>query len=119
MANAQRGEASLKVGDTVYTLQYGWNAIAKIETVSGLTSNEIAGMIQPGKFNAGVFRAVLWGMLQKHHSDLDLEAVGDLMDEVEAAALSTAVREAMERSSLSGGDKENPRKASRSTGKTS
>lgn len=119
MANAQRGEAALTVGDKVYTLQYGWNAIAKIETVTGLTSGEVGAMIQRENFHAGVFRSVVWGMLQRHHPELDLEAVGDLMDDADTTALSQAVREAMERSSLGGGDKENPPKASRSTGKKS
>jgi hypothetical protein len=114
MANAQRGEADLVIGGKTYTLQYGWNAISNIATVTGLPMEEVGAKIARGNFHADVFLAVVWGMLRKHHAELDLEAVGDLMDDADPAEISEAVGLAMSRSTVGGGGekKENPQKAS-------
>lgn len=117
MANRHRGEVEIKLGGDTYTLKYGWTAVAKIETVTGLTIAEVADRLRSGNFHGATLVAVVWAMLQAHHSGITLDAAGDLMDEAESpSAVMDAVSEAMRRSGLHGGgeDKsENPRKASR------
>lgn len=78
MANAQRGEVSLEIGETTYTLRLGRNALATAETVLGKTWPDIVRDLD----GFATQRAVLWAGLQQYHPKLSLLDVGDLMDEL-------------------------------------
>jgi hypothetical protein len=112
MANKNRGESDLKIGGKTYTLKFGWNAIAQIETVLDKGINEILPLIQdPASFRGGALIAVLWGVLRHHHGELTLEDAGDLLDEAGPAAVSEALMVAISHSSI-GEEAGNPQKAS-------
>lgn len=78
MANANKSEVDLTIGDKTYTLKFGRNAMASVESLFGGTPfPEVA-----ANRSYSAVRAMLWAALQHHHSDIDLIAVGDLMDEL-------------------------------------
>lgn len=80
MANPERGEVDLVVGDTTYVIKLGRNALASVEGLLGRGFPEIAATLTSDP-QIGVMRAILWAGLQRYHPGLDLLQVGDLMDE--------------------------------------
>lgn len=78
MVNPKRGEVSLQIGETNYTLRLGRNALASAESVLGRTWPEIVRDLD----GFAVQRGVLWAGLQQHHPKLSLLDVGELMDEL-------------------------------------
>ena len=76
MANANKSEVELTIGETTYTLKFGRHAMASVESLFGGRSfGDIA-----SEQSFSVLRAMFWASLQKHHPDIDLLAAGDLMD---------------------------------------
>lgn len=89
MANAQRGEVSLTVGERTYTLVLNLNAQAEIEAaLSAATGHDVTWdqfqqkLSSPKLVGVRDLRLLIWGMTRKHHSALTLSQVGDLIDEV-------------------------------------
>lgn len=85
MANRHRGEVALEIEGKVYTLHAGINAVADAEGVFStadrrVTYQEIAEHAMRGSVTH--VRALIWSMLRKHHRDLSLTDVGDLIDAV-------------------------------------
>jgi hypothetical protein len=83
MANKHRGEVALEIEGKVYTLHAGINAVADAEGVFStadrrVTYQEIAEHAMKGSVTH--IRALIWAMLRKHHRDLSLPDVGDLID---------------------------------------
>ncbi len=85
MANKHRGEVALEIEGKVYTLHAGINAVADVEGVFStidrrVTYQEIAENAMKGSVTH--IRALIWAMLRKHHRDLSITDVGDLIDQV-------------------------------------
>ena len=80
MVNTQRGEVLLQVGDDSYTLESTSDALCQIESVLGCsilkTMNE---MSNPDTASLTNLRAMLWGLLRKHHKNMTLIQAGDLI----------------------------------------
>lgn len=92
MANANKSEVALTIGETTYTLKFGRNAMASVEGLFGGRSfGDIA-----SEQSFSVLRAMFWASLQKHHPEIDLLATGDLMDEADDEALAAAIGKALE-----------------------
>lgn len=81
MANKERGEADLAVGDKTYVLRLTWNEIAKFETVRGVAWFEdfAPKLMSPNSISAGEWIALLWSGLQDKHSDVSLIDAGDIL----------------------------------------
>lgn len=94
MANPHRGEVSFTVDGKSYTIRLGRNAMAEAEAVVGRPFPAIVQSLGSSP-EVGVLRAVLWAGLHRHHPELDLLAVGDLMDEAGDEAVTAAIAEAL------------------------
>lgn len=121
MANAQRGEVELVVGDKTYKLRLGINAIVEVEDVlGGVGINEIIASLDPANVRIGTLRAILWGALREHHPEVTLLDAGDLIGEVGAAAIAPVVGEAIGAAFPRSEGAKRPRKAAKAgTGKSS
>ena len=104
MANANKSEVELTIGETTYTLKFGRNAMASVEGLFGGRSfGDIA-----SEQSFSVLRAMFWASLQKHHPDIDLLATGDLMDEADDEALAAAIGKALELAVVKNGRPQKP-----------
>lgn len=87
MANPQRGEWPLNVGETTYTLHLGTNSLAELEAMAkGRTAEQVILSVQVRRPIADI-RLLLWAALRKYHADIakdgdeGLRAVGDKLDD--------------------------------------
>lgn len=84
MANREKGEVSLVVGETSYTLVLNTNAMAAIEEHLSTPEREVTWDVFWARVMKGSVRAVivlLWGMSRKFHPELTPEQVADILDE--------------------------------------
>lgn len=81
MANPMKGEATLKAGGREFTLAFNINALCEVEYLLDRSTEQIlrALVLDPPLH---VVRALLWGGLRQHHPDLDLKAVGEIMEDL-------------------------------------
>jgi hypothetical protein len=85
MANGQRGEVSLTVSGRTYTLVLNTNAMAAIETHLSTPAKDVTWDEFWPRVLRGSVRAIcvlLWGMSRKHHPELTVDDVGELVDAV-------------------------------------
>lgn len=87
MANREKGEVDLQIGDEVYTVCLDFNAMALVEAHfstpdKDVTFYEIFAKLEKLQ-TAGVryIRAIIWAGLQKHHPGLPIEAVGTMIQQ--------------------------------------
>lgn len=84
MANPERGEVSIDIGGTSYTLAPSINAIIKVEAMfSKAEGRKVTWSDVLKHLNAGSMehkRAVFWATLLKYHPDVTIEQAGDLSD---------------------------------------
>lgn len=88
MANPERGEVSITVGETTYTMVFNMGAMIAAEEKAEaigmpLTWDEIVTKADQG--SARCFRLFIWAMLIKHHPQVTLDQVSDLIDQVGGA----------------------------------
>jgi hypothetical protein len=86
MANRERGEFPLVIGEQRYTLRLTTNACAELEDISGgRTFDQVMIGIRRGSVKD--IRLLLWAALREHHSDIatddpaSVKAIGKLIDE--------------------------------------
>jgi hypothetical protein len=81
MANPERGEVPLIVGDRTYTLKLSMNAAAALEGRLKKSLGDI--MRDAGSLNFQAIRTLVWLLLQKYHAaEFKTEAAaGELIDE--------------------------------------
>lgn len=82
MANREKGEASLQIGDETYTLCLDLNAMAIIEEYFSTPTKDVQFYEAFAKLEKGGIRytrAFIWAGLQKHHKGLSIEATGELI----------------------------------------
>jgi hypothetical protein len=91
MANQERGEVELRIGEKTYTLKFTRNAMAEVEAVFGGRPFNLL----MGDGSISVIRALLWGGLRKHHAGIDLLQAGDLMEQVDEDDLGAAIGKAI------------------------
>lgn len=83
MANAERDEVDLAVGDQVYSLVLTTNAMCEVETLmsSGLRRVTFADvLIQSKQHSVVAMRAIFWASLREKHPNVTLEEAGRIMD---------------------------------------
>ena len=122
MANKEQGKVELKAGDETFILRFGWNEIAEVETVLGLSSffeDMVPKLGNPRSISGSEWRALLWAAMGGSASGKDLLEVGALMNRVGIEDLMAKILKAMELA-FPGDEvvKENPPGASASAGMT-
>ena len=84
MANSQRGEFELRLGGVAYTLKLGTAALVEFQeslaTPDGVVPDIASAMAEVKRGRLKYVRAMLWAGLRKHHRELTIEAVDDLID---------------------------------------
>jgi hypothetical protein len=83
MANRERGEISLVADGRTYTLVLDTDAMVALEELFSTpthdaTWDEIGAKVKRGSVR--IVRALIWAMLQRHHSDVSLKEAGHLID---------------------------------------
>lgn len=87
MANPLKGEAEVKLDDgrvlKLVSNTAAWIA-AEVALERRVSTPEIIEELQSGKASLETQRALMYGMLRKHHPEIDLDESGELL--IEAAA---------------------------------
>jgi hypothetical protein len=84
VANSQRGEVRLEVGSKTYTLALDLNAMCELEELLStpdkpVTFQDIARGLMATRMQ--YIRAFFWACLRRHHKEVTLKGVSDLMSE--------------------------------------
>lgn len=113
MANRERGETSITLGEDSFTLRFGWNQIAEVEDLLGLAffADIVPKFSKPMTIRAGEWRALFWAALRGGgHTDMTLLQAGDLMNEIGISEVGSTIGEAVSRSfpDVAAGAGENP-----------
>lgn len=96
MANAVRGQVSLKAGDTTYTICLSTNAVCELEDLTGEAIGSLAAKMNGGSVRMTDVRALVWAALQDHHPDADLKEAGNIITLAGMPATMEAVGKAFE-----------------------
>ena len=96
MANPHRGETAADLGGKVYTLCFPTNAQCEVEAVLGITFLQAVGQVifaanMADQLPARTARALLWGALRRHHSEITLDGAGDMIDAMRPGPASAAI----------------------------
>lgn len=89
MANPNKGEFPLTVGEQTFTLCFDVNQLCVCEGMLDMDASEITAKIGSG--NLRLLRTVLWVGLQTHHKDVGMAEAGDLVTELGPAAVQEAL----------------------------
>ena len=97
MANPHKGDVTVKAGDKEYTLRLDFNASCELEAATGKSSFALAkAMEEP---TASLVRAMLWACLRRHHRNLSLDEVGDIISDIGPDVAADWLKQAGEASS--------------------
>ncbi len=112
MANPQRGESLLKIGNKEYTLKYDCNAKAEFEASLGETMPLIGKRMEKAEMGFRDLRAMLWAGLRRYHRNITIEQAGDLIDTAGQDIVAEAVLSSWRNSlPIQNGDGADPPKA--------
>lgn len=95
MANPHKGDVPLIADDKAYTLRLNTDAICQAEGLSGKRFAQLVIEGDSGGFSS--MRLLLWAALRKHHSALDLEAAGEVIDAAGVKVVTDGIAEAIKR----------------------
>lgn len=106
MANPERGEIALTIGDRVYTLVTDFNARCEVEALFQ-TDDKPFGYEKVALFAASYssthLRAIVWGALRRYHPEITLVQAGELILEAGGAeALMKTITKVQKASSVEG-----------------
>lgn len=113
MAVALKGEADVAVSSGTFTLAYTFRAAASLEASFGKPFPKIIEDMQASQSITDL-TAVLAAGLKKHHPDLSLDQVGDLITMAEAGIWAEALGKAI--GGEGAGEAARPSKAKAATG---
>ncbi|MFC0246791.1 GTA-gp10 family protein [Falsochrobactrum ovis] len=95
MANHYRGSVALQVGDQAYTLSFSVNALCELEDLLNLPVAKIAATMNDAEdVRISTVRALVWGALRDHHSEIDLKGAGDIASTAGIPACMEAIGQA-------------------------
>ena len=128
MANRERGEVSLEIDGTTYTMVLDLEALCHLEDHFSTPAKDAVFpelLERASRGSARHIRGIVWAALQRHHKGMTLEETSDLIqasgglagfgEKLNALAGSTQP-DAEDASELSGGKKTRPRKAQNDAG---
>jgi hypothetical protein len=87
MANPQKGEVALPIGEKTLTMRFGRNELAAAEKVLGKTWPEIVAEMDSESAGFSTIIGLVWASLQRNHPGMTLFDVGDLLDTLSDDAL--------------------------------
>lgn len=113
MANAVKGQVSLKASDTIYTLCLSANAMCELEELTGETIGSLAVKMDGEAVRMTHVRALMWAALQDHHPEIDIKGAGRIITEAGMSACMEAIGMAFQRAfpDVEEPGSPNPRKA--------
>jgi|SRR6185369_7334748 len=122
VANPERGETAVKLGDKTFTMVMDQNAIRSLEAELSTNKRDAVYHEILAAANRGQYRAIsglLWASLQRHHPEMTMDRVDDLITKVGGMSkLNTALKSSLKASAPTEedvtaveGDKKRPRKA--------
>lgn len=83
MANPERGEVALTVGDRSFTLVLDLNAICELEDFLSTPDRPVTigqVFLMAARESYRHIRALVWASLRRHHSDMSITDAGDLIE---------------------------------------
>jgi hypothetical protein len=83
MANPERGEVALTVGDRTYTLVLDFNAQCELEELLSTPEQRMTlgrAFLLAASYSMTHIRAMVWASLRRHHSDMTVTDVGNLIE---------------------------------------
>lgn len=108
MANAVRGQVSLRAGDTIYTLCLSANAMCSLEEHTGRDIGDIASSLNDNGVSMITVRSLVWAALQDHHPEIDIKGAGRVITEAGMSACMEAIGVAFQRAFPDAEVKDNP-----------
>jgi len=83
MANQNRGEVTLPVGDKEYKLAFSVNALCELEDALDMPVAKIGELLNDSaNLRMGTVRKVIWAALRDHHEEIDLKEAGKLATDI-------------------------------------
>lgn len=77
MANLNRGQVALPVGDQEYTLSFSINAVCELEDALDMPVAKIADALNDqSNVRMSMIRTVIWAALRDHHEDVTIKEAG-------------------------------------------
>jgi hypothetical protein len=119
MANRERGEVGITIGDRAYTLRPTFNSVCELEGLISKSFDVVMQEINEGRLSG--LRATVWCLLQEHHSE-EIKTLKDAGKWVEDAGGVEKIRDLLYQSfeantePTTEGQKANPPKAQAGTG---
>jgi hypothetical protein len=95
MANREKGEFDIIVGDRTYTMVLNTNAMCELEEVFSTPDREYTAQALMQKVNTGSTRyvvAFIWACLREHHAEMTKRDVTRLIDEVGLVGLNNQLQ---------------------------
>jgi hypothetical protein len=91
MANAERGEVDLVVGDKTYTLFLSTNALCELQNRTKKTYGQVIRDLRT--LDMSDYRELVWAVLKKYHRKAftTVEQVGELIDDAKPRAVMDAL----------------------------
>lgn len=89
-------EVPLKAGDATYTLYGGNRALRMIERDTGKSVIVLFSEQGLAEIGIGTLTSITWALLSRHHPDLTVDHVDDIIDEVGYDEVMEAIGEALE-----------------------
>lgn len=114
MANPNRGEVALKVGDLEYKLSFSINAICELEDAMDMPVAQIADRLNDTEnIRMSLIRTVVWAALRDHHDDVSVKEAGHIASTVGVPAVMEAIGKAFMLAFPEAQGKANPQKAAK------
>ena len=112
MANQNRGEVALSVGDQSYKLSFSVNALCELEDALDMPVSKIAELLNDGaNLRLSIVRTVIWAALQDHHEGIELKQAGMIATEGGIPTVMNKIGEAFQLAFPKGGNAPRPPKA--------
>lgn len=114
MANPNRGEVALLVGDQEYKLAFSINAICELEDAMDMPVAKIADRLNDAEnIRMSLIRTVVWAALRDHHEDVSAKEAGRIASTVGVPAVMEAIGKAFTLAFPEAQGKANPQKAAK------
>lgn len=95
MANPNRGQVALTVGELELKLSFSVNALCELEDLLGQPVAKIAaGLKDPENVRLATVRALVWAALRDHHDEVTLKGAGTIASDAGVPAVMAAVGKA-------------------------
>lgn len=112
MANPNRGEVALLVGDREYKLSFSINAICELEEALDMPVSKVGDILNdPDRIRMSAIRTVVWAALQDHHEGVSAKEAGQIATDAGIPVVMEAIGKAFALAFPEAGSKANPRKA--------